>query len=100
MVFSCPADEINEMNIQICSPRRTGFLRPWPTGICNPPRRRAWSALPARQHRALELGQDELLHLGGVIAVDQDLDPGLVLVRGAHRDQIDIGALRILAEDR
>src|SRR4051812_29157180 len=72
-------------------PRRAATPKPAiPAGGC----------LPARQHRTLELGQDELLHLRRVIAVDQQLDPGLVLVGGANRDQIDIGALRVLAQDR
>src|SRR6266566_8587922 len=37
------------------------------------------SPLPARQYRALELGQDEFLDLGRVVAFDQGLDPRLVL---------------------
>src|SRR3954454_9454025 len=56
--------------------------------------------LPARQYRALELGQDELLDLRGVVAVHEDLDPGLVLVDRANGDEIDVGTLRVLAQDR
>ena len=56
--------------------------------------------LPARQYRALELGQHELLHLRRLVAFHQRLDPGLVLVGGADRDQIDIRTLRIFAQDR
>jgi hypothetical protein len=53
-----------------------------------------------RQQPPLELGQDELFDLRRAIAVDQHLDPGLVLVGGANRDQIDVGSLRVLAQDR
>jgi hypothetical protein len=58
------------------------------------------AALPCREHGALELGENELPDLRRVIAVDQKFDPGLVLVGGAHREQIGIGSLGILAEDR
>src|SRR5467141_2557886 len=56
--------------------------------------------LPGRQHSALELGENEVPDLRRVIAVDQKLDPGLVLVGGAHGDEIGVGSLGIFAKDR
>ena len=56
-------------------------------------------ALPAGEDRALEALGDEGLDLGGVIGGEQRLDPGLILVSLAHGDQVDVGALRILAQD-
>src|SRR3979490_155129 len=60
----------------------------------------AGRALPARQYRALELGQDEFLHLGRLVTFHQRLDPWLVLVGRTDRNQIDVRPLRILAKDR
>ena len=56
--------------------------------------------LPARQYRALELGQHELPHLGRLVAFHQRLDPRLVLVGRADRNQIDVRTLRIFAKYR
>ncbi len=53
--------------------------------------------LPAREHGALEGLLDVGLHLRGVVGLDQGLHPRLVLVLRAHRDDVDVGALRVLA---
>src|ERR1700677_2308286 len=56
--------------------------------------------LPGGQDGALEFGENEFPDLRRMIAVDQQLDPRLVLVGGAHRDEIGVRPLGIFAKDR
>src|SRR6266702_5357479 len=56
--------------------------------------------LPARHYRALELGQDEFLHLGRLVTFHQRFDPWLVLVGRTDRNEIDVRPFRIFAKDR
>src|SRR3981081_1544296 len=59
----------------------------------------AGRALPARQYRALELGQDEFLHLGRLVTFHQRLDPWLVPVGRTDRNRRDVRRGRVLARD-
>ena len=57
-------------------------------------------SLPRGKYCTLELGEHEVPNLRRLIALNEDLNPWLVLVSGAYREEVCVRPLGIFTKDR